>query len=201
MPRIQLSHQAIASSLFIRSKMCKNKENKKWKLTIFEMTLFAMFGSLMFISKIMMEFLPNFHLLGVFTILLTVVYRKKALVPIYIYVFLNGVYSGFNMWWVPYLYIWTILWAATMLLPKNMSKKSQIIAYPLLCALHGILFGVLYAPAQAVMFHFTLEQTVAWIVAGLPFDLVHSVGNLALGFLIYPLSELLKKLNRKVAKL
>lgn len=181
--------------------MLKNKENKKLKLTIFEMTLFAMFGSMMFISKIVMEFLPNVHLLGMFTILLTVVYRKKALVPIYIYVLLNGVYSGFNMWWVPYLYIWTVLWAVTMLLPKNMGKKTQMIVYPLLCALHGLCFGTLYAPAQALMFSLSFEQTVAWIVAGLPFDVVHAVGNLVAGLLIYPLSQLLKKLNKRIAKI
>ena len=178
--------------------MCdKTKRGKKLKLSLFEMTLFAMFGSMMFISKIVMEFLPNFHLLGMFTILLTVVYRKKALVPIYIYVLLNGVFSGFNMWWVPYLYIWTVLWAVTMLLPKNMSKKAQMTVYPLLCGLHGLCFGTLYSPAQAVMFSLSFEQTIAWIIAGLPFDMVHAVGNLIAGLLIYPLSNLLKKLNKK----
>lgn len=180
--------------------MCnKYKHGKKLRLTIFEMTLFAMFSAMMFISKIIMEFLPNFHLLGMFVILLTVVYRKKALVPIYIYVFLNGVYSGFNMWWVPYLYIWTVLWAVVMLLPKNMSKTAQMIVYPLICALHGLCFGLLYAPAQAVMFSLSFEQTVAWVVAGLPFDAVHAVGNLIAGLLIYPLSLVLKKLNKKFA--
>lgn len=176
---------------------CKDKRYKKFRLSLFEMTLFAMFSAMMFISKIVMEFLPNFHLLGMFTILLTVVYRKKALVPIYIYVFLNGVYSGFNMWWVPYLYIWTVLWAVVMLLPKNMSKKAQIVVYPIICALHGLCFGLLYAPAQAVMFSLNFEQTVAWVVAGLPFDAVHAVGNFLAGLLIYPLSLVLKKLNRK----
>lgn len=174
---------------------------KELGLSIFEMTLFAMFGAMMFISKIIMEFLPNVHLLGMFTILLTVVYRKKALVPIYIYVLLSGIYAGFNMWWVPYTYIWTVLWAVAMLLPKNMSKTAQMIVYPLLCALHGLCFGLLYAPAQAVMFSFSFEQTVAWVVAGLPWDCVHAVGNLVAGLLIYPLSVLLKKLNTKVAKI
>lgn len=140
------------------------------------------------------------HMLGMFTMLLTVVYRKKALVPIYLYVLLNGVVSGFSMWWVPYLYIWTVLWAVTMLLPRNMSKTAQMIVYPIVCALHGLLFGVLYAPAQAVMFSLSFEQTVAWVVAGLPFDAVHAVSNLVTGLLIYPLSLLLKKLNKKAEK-
>ena len=65
----------------------------------------------MFCSKVIMEALPNIHLLGMLTMVYTLTFRWKALIPIYIYVFLNGLYAGFNVWWVPYLYIWTVLWA------------------------------------------------------------------------------------------
>ena len=179
--------------------LCKKRQTGA-KLSIYEMTLFAMFAAMMLCSKLLMEFLPNMHLLSMFTILLTVVYRKKALVPIYLYVLLNGIVAGFAMWWIPYLYVWTVLWAVTMLLPKNMSKTTQVIVYPILCALHGLCFGVLYAPAQALMFSFSFEQTLAWVVAGLPFDITHAVSNLVAGLLIYPLSLLLKKLNNTIAK-
>lgn len=179
--------------------LCKKRQTGA-KLSIFEMTLFAMFAAMMLCSKLLMEFLPNMHLLSMFTILLTVVYRKKALVPIYLYVLLNGIVAGFAMWWIPYLYVWTVLWAVAMLLPKNMSKTAQVIVYPILCALHGLCFGVLYAPAQALMFSFSFEQTLAWVVAGLPFDITHAVSNLVAGLLIYPLSLLLKKLNNTIAK-
>lgn len=181
--------------------MHKTKGNSKLRLSVFEMTLYAMFGTMMFISKILMEFLPNIHLLGMFTMLLTVVYRRKALIPIYLNVLLNGIYTGFNMWWIPYTYVWTVLWAVTILLPKNMSKTTQMIVYPIVCCLHGLCFGVLYAPAQAVMFSFSFEQTVAWIVAGFPFDIVHAFGNLVTGMLIYPLSKLLRKLNNKASRI
>lgn len=150
----------------------------------------------MFCSKIMMEFLPNIHLLGMFTITYTVVYRKKALIPIYVNVLLTGIYAGFNMWWIPYLYIWTILWGVTMILPRNMSKRTKIIVYPIVCCLHGLLYGTLYAPAQALMMGMNFKATVAWIMAGLPWDAVHGAGNLVVGTLIYPLSELLRKLTR-----
>ena len=155
-----------------------------------------MLASIMFISKILMEFLPNIHLIGVLTMVYTIVFRKRALIPIYVYVLMNGVYAGFSMWWIPYLYIWTILWGATMLLPQNMTPKVATIVYPLVCALHGIAYGALYAPAQAVMFGLDFNQTIAWIVAGLPFDLLHSIGNVALGTIILPLSLLLTRLTK-----
>ncbi len=163
------------------------------KLTVKETVIFGMLGSLMFASKKLMEFLPNIHLIGVLIIAITVVYGTKALYPIYTYVFLDGLISGFSMWWIPYLYVWTVLWAITMLLPKNLCGKSKAFIYMAVCALHGFLFGVLYAPVQAVIFGYNLKATVAWIIAGLPFDLVHGISNFFCGLLICPIISVLKK--------
>lgn len=167
------------------------------KLTIREMTIFGMLGALMYVSKIIMELAPNIHLLGVFTMAFTIVYRKKALYPIYTYVFLNGILSGFATWWIPYLYLWTILWGVTMLLPKKMPKKIKPIVYMIVNACHGCLFGVLYAPAQALLFGLSLEGMIAWIVAGLPWDILHGVSNFFCGTLIVPIVYILRKLEYK----
>lgn len=173
------------------------KQNRT-HLSIKEICLFAILGALMFISKIVMEALPNIHLLGMLTITYTIVFRKKALIPIYVYVLLNGLFAGFTAWWIPYLYIWTILWGVTMLLPKNMPKAVSCIVFPLLCALHGLFFGALYAPIQALMYGFTFEQTLTWIAAGLTFDIIHMIGNFAVGLLIFPISVTLKKLAKDI---
>ncbi len=162
-----------------------------------QIAVFAMLGAIMFISKIVMEFLPNIHLLGALTMTYTLVYGWKALVPIYVSVFLNGLYAGFGIWWVPYLYVWTILWGITMLLPKKMPTKILILVCIVVCSLHGLAFGALYAPFQALAFGFSWNQTIAWIVAGLPFDITHAVGNFFAGFLIYPLSKALNKIEQR----
>lgn len=162
------------------------------KLTTKEIAVFAMLGSLMYASKMLMEVAPNIHLLGTFTIAFTVVYRKKALFPIYVYVLLNGMFCGFAAWWVPYLYIWTVLWGAVMLLPKNMPKKVQPFVYMAVCALHGFLFGTLYAPAQALLFGLSFQGTIAWIAAGLPWDMLHGISNFFCGILVMPIVSALK---------
>lgn len=181
------------------NKKISKKPKSKLKLTLFEMTLFSMFGALIFGSKVMMEFLPNIHLVGMFTVLLTIVYRMKALIPLYIFVMLNGLIAGFSLWWVPYLYIWTILWGITMLVPKKLPTSVAVVLYPLLCSFHGFIYGALYAPFQALIYGFTWEQTMAWIVAGFTFDLVHGIANFVVGLLIYPLSKVLRKLTDSVA--
>lgn len=168
------------------------------KLTTREITVFAMLGSVMYVSKMLMEIAPNIHLLGVFTIAFTAVYRKKALYPIYIYVILNGIFSGFSSWWIPYLYIWTILWGAVMLLPQNMPKKLKPIVYMSVCAAHGFLFGILYAPVQAVLFGLNFQGMAVWIAAGLPFDLIHGVSNFFCGILIVPVISALNLAEKNI---
>ena len=166
------------------------------KLTTREITLFSLLGSLMYASKVIMEALPNIHLLGMLTMAYTLVYRKKALYPIYLYVFLNGLFSGFNTWWVPYLYIWTILWGITMLLPRRMPDNIKGILYPAICGIHGFAFGTLYAPAQAIMFNLDFRGMIAWISAGLPFDAIHGIGNIFAGILVLPIARLLTRLSK-----
>ena len=161
------------------------------------MCIFAMLGTLMFCSKLIMEALPNIHLLGMLTMVYTVAFRGKALIPIYIFVFLTGIYGGFAPWWVPYLYVWTVLWGITMLVPRDMSKGVACVIYPAVCCLHGFAFGTIYAPAQALMYGFDFEQTVAWIVSGFPFDIIHGISNLFTGMLVIPFSELLRRLMKQ----
>ncbi len=168
------------------------------KLSAKELTVFSFLGALMYASKVVMEALPNVHLLGVFVVAYTVVYRKKALYPIYVYIFINGLMTGFATWWLPYLYIWTVLWGVVMLLPKNMPEKIRGIVYMVVCSLHGFAFGTLYAPAQALLFGLDFERMIAWIIAGLPYDFIHGVSNFFCGLLIVPIINLLTKLEKRI---
>ena len=84
-----------------------------------------------------------------------------------------------------------------MLLPRRMPKKVKCVVYPIVCGIHGFAFGALYAPAQAFVFGMNFEQMLAWIIAGIPFDIVHGVGNLFAGMLVVPLSQLIERLVKK----
>jgi len=184
----------------MKTKNTNSSTQKNKKLTVYELTEFALLGAIMFCSKKLMESIPNIHLVGMLTMTFTLAFRKKALFPLYIYVLLDGLFGGFNMWWYPYLYIWTILWGVTMLLPKHMKKKTAVFIYSITCGLHGLAFGTLYSPVQALMMGMDFNAMVAWIVAGLPYDLIHGAGNVVLGIFILPLSEFLRKLNRRIMR-
>jgi len=171
------------------------------KLTPRETAVFGMLGGVMYASKLVMEVLPNVHLIGVFVIALTVVYRSKALYPIYVFVFLFGLYYGFALWWLPYLYVWAVLWGVVMLLPEELPQKLRPILYMTLCGLHGLLYGVLYAPTQALLYGLNLKSTLAWIAAGLPFDVIHGISNFFCGALIVPLISILRFGEKNMGKL
>ncbi len=171
--------------------------NKRRGLTVREIAVFAMLGALMFASKKIMEVLPNIHLVGVLAMTYTAAFRRKALYPLYIYILLDGLLAGFSTWWLPYLYIWLPLWGAVMLLPKDLPDSRIALLYALIGALHGLSFGLLYAPVQAIIMRYDLPMTLTWISGGLPFDLIHAASNFALGWLVLPLSKLLGRLMKR----
>ncbi len=167
------------------------------KLKLKDIVVLALLSALMCVGDLAFEWLPNVHPVGVIIVVTTVVYRSYALLPIYVYVFVQGIIGGFGPWWIAYLYVWAVLWGAVMLIPKFLSEKIKYVLYIAFCAAHGILFGVLYAPAQAIMFGLDFKGTLAWIAAGFYFDLIHGIGNLNLGVvLIYPMIKILRSTDK-----
>lgn len=165
------------------------------KLKLKELAVFAVLGAFMFISKLVMDALPNIHLLATLTGAYTLVFRKKAIFPIAVFVFLTGLFSGFSMWWVPHLYLWLILWGVFLALPKFEDRVSATITYMVVCGLHGLLYGTMYAPWQMLWMGLDFDATLAWIAAGLPFDITHAVSNFFCGLLIIPLSRALNRVK------
>ena len=166
-----------------------------------EISIFAMFGALMFASKYVMEVLPNIHLLALFIGTLTVVYRRRALIPLYVYVFLDGLVHGFSLWWVAYLYIFLPLFFGFLLIPRRAPRWLKAILYPTVAGLHGLFFGILYLPAQILFFGLdTWEKIVAWVAAGALFDITHALSNAIFATLILPFSALLLRLEKQSQK-
>ena len=169
------------------------------KLKIREIAVFAMLGAVMCVSKVVMEGLPNIHLLGTFVIAFTLTYRQKALYPIYIYVVVNGLWEGFTPFgWLPETYIWLILWGVIMLLPKNMPKRVAPVVYMVVSALHGLLFDVFYIPAYVLFADIPWDRIWLTLLAGIPFNISHTIGNFVLGTLIIPITTVLRKLDKSI---
>ncbi len=166
------------------------------RLRVREIATFAMLGAIMFMSKKLLEWAPNIHPLTMLTMVYTLAYRKKGLIPVLVYLALETFITGGITWIVPYYYIFSLCWLCTLLLPTRLPRFAAQICYTLLCTLFGLLFGVLYAPWQALLYGLSFEKMLAWIAAGFSFDVTHAIGNFAASFLIFPLLHLLQKINR-----
>ena len=162
-------------------------------LTLREVALFGILGALTFGAKVAMSFLPNIEPVSLLVMLYAVVFGRKGLYPIYLYVVMEILFYGIQLWNINYLYIWAVLF-----LGARMIKNSENpLAWALLAGVFGLFFGALCAPVY--LFSGGLSFAVSWWVSGIPFDAIHCVGNFAMALVLFlPLKKLLTKLYRKM---
>ena len=79
------------------------------KITVRDMTLFAVLGAMTFGAKYVMAGLPNIEPVSLMVMLFGAVFGRKALYPIYIYVAMELLFYGLGTWNIMYLYIWPLL--------------------------------------------------------------------------------------------
>ncbi len=68
------------------------------KLSVREMALFGMLGSLTFAAKYAMSLLPNIEPVSLMVMLCAVVFGWKAAYPIAIYVLMEVLFYGLGLW-------------------------------------------------------------------------------------------------------
>ena len=165
------------------------------KLTIRQIALFGVLGALTFGAKVAMSGLPNIEPVSLMVMLFAVVFGWKGLYPIYLYVTMEILLYGINLWNINYLYVWLVL----MLLALAMRRLQNPLWWAGLSGLFGLVFGLLCSPVYMVAMN-SVSYGIRWWQAGLPFDITHAVGNFAIALLLFaPLRKLLTTLYRKMA--
>lgn len=161
---------------------------------LFSLVRYALLAALLVAAKEVLAVLPNIEVVTLLIVVYTVVYRRRALVPIYLFVAIEAVMYPMFSTVVMYLYVWAILWGLVMLLPRRVLPAP---VYMLIGGLYGLGFGALCAPAQALMFSLDFEGMLAWIVAGLPFDITHAISGFVSCLLVPPLARLFLRLESR----
>ena len=161
------------------------------RLSTKELALFGMLGSITFVAKTVMMGLPNIEPVSLMVMLFAVSFGRKAVYPIYTYVFLEFALHGIHLWSVNYLYIWLILAAAAWCL-REMSSPLE---WAMLSGIFGLLFGALCAPVY--LFAGGPALVLSWWISGIPYDLLHCAGNFAIALALFvPLRRLLERMTR-----
>ena len=147
-------------------------------------------SAMMVLSQVAFSFLPNIELVSLFVILFTLNFRRKTLYAIYIFALLEGLIYGFGLWWIMYLYVWTILY----LIVRVFRHMTEPIAWAILSGIFGLSFGALCSIPY--FFISGLGGGIAYFVSGIFFDIVHCIGNFAAAlFLLKPLDTVITKLR------
>ena len=84
----------------------------------YRLVIMAALSAILLIGQLGMAFLPNIEVVSTLIILYTLSYKKLVFPILYTFVLLEGVVFGFGIWWVSYLYIWSILALIVLALRK-----------------------------------------------------------------------------------
>lgn len=167
-----------------------DKAKKRRRLTTKEMVTLSLLSALLFIGQIGMSFMMNIEIVSLLVYIYTQIYRKKVFFIIYVFVFLEGCVYGFGIWWLSYLYLWSILALVVLLMKK---RETPLLLTAAVLAAYGLVFGALCAIPY--LFSGGWAAGFSYWIAGIPMDLIHCGGNAVIALIFYrPIHKLIERL-------
>lgn len=159
------------------------------------MVLFGILGALTFAAKYVMSFLPNIEPVSLMVMLFAVIFGKKWVYPVYLYVAMEILFYGINLWNINYLYVWAVLAAGALCL----RQMRHPLGWAVLSGVFGLAFGALCGIVDVFLGGFSYAVT-KWI-SGIPFDIAHCAGNFVISLIMFaPLRNLLEKLYSRMGR-
>ena len=159
-------------------------------LSLRELIELALMGAFMFGTQVAMATFPNVNVVSVLIILTVIIYGVKAFYAVAVFVLLEGLFYGFGLWFINYLYVWDVLLLAALIFRKNESR----LIWAAIAGLFGLSFGLLCAFPYFFIGGFPMA--LSYWVSGIPFDLAHCASNFVLTLLLIgPLRKLVQKLH------
>ncbi len=157
-----------------------------------QVVLCALLAAIMTALQAAMSPLPNIEPVSLLVLVYALVFGRDVFYVIYTFALLQGLLYGFNLWWVTYLYIWS-LWALAVLFIGRRGKEHGPLLWAVASGTFGLSFGALDALPYLV--GGPMAAFSRW-AAGIPFDLLHCAGNFVLALVLErPLCQLLTKLR------
>lgn len=159
-------------------------------MKIRDIAVSAFLTAVLYLQQVALSPLPNIHLCALLIILYTLYFPKLVFPVTAAFILLEGITYGFGIWWISYLYTWPLLIAFVLLFRKNRSKWFWASA--------GGGFGLIYGALCAIPYIFAggITTAVAYWVSGIPFDILHCIGNFAAIVLLWkPLERVFGKLG------
>ncbi|MEF9839391.1 MAG: hypothetical protein RR446_02340 [Lachnospiraceae bacterium] len=153
------------------------------------LVVLALMTTILLIAQVGLAVIPNVELVSLLIIIYTQLYRKQVFYIIYAFALLEGLLYGFGLWWIMYLYVWTILAGIILWCGNQLSTAMCAV----LSGIFGLFFGLLCSIPYAVVGGW--QSALGYWIAGIPFDIIHCVGNVIVAAVLYkPIKMILGKL-------
>ena len=116
-----------------------------------KITRIALLSAILYIAKVVLEFLPNVELISFLTIIYTLVFGAETLLIVTVFNLFELIQWGFGVWWISYLYVWPLLVLVTMFMKKlsvgTGSGKEEFILWAIVSGGFGLFFGLFFSLA------------------------------------------------------
>lgn len=179
------------SKLYIqRRNSLEIMKKNRLKLTAKDIAFIAMMVAMIEACKIALLAMPNIELISFWIILFTLYFGKLILFVIPVFILVEGLMFGFGLWWIMYLYAWPLL----ALLVWIFRKMDSVWTWASLSGIFGLSFGLLCAIPYVISGG--IYAGFAWWVQGIPWDIVHGIGNFIIMLVLYhPVKMVMNRIN------
>lgn len=166
------------------------KKQSKW--TALDIAGMGIMLAILEVCKHALDFLPNIELVSFLFIIFTLYFGWQIVLLSWAFSLVECIYFGFGPWTITYFYVWPILIILVMVL-KRFGEERPLF-YAILSGAFGLSFGFLCSLYTLVVGGIGMQLT--WWISGIPYDLVHCVGNFVICLvLFYPINRAMKQLK------
>lgn len=158
------------------------------------LVLYAFCAAILVVAKEVLAFLPNIELVSFSLILFALHFPLHGSISIsVIFSFLQMLLYGVGMWTPMYFIVWSGLVIVVWLCRKYLCTEQR-------CAIFSGLFGLSFGFFFSIPF-FLLSLQTGWIsyLKGIPFDVVHMLGNYIIMLALYErMNGVVERMIKKV---
>ena len=179
----------------------EQKSKNKRILSAKDIALAGLMVAVIEVCKMALAFLPNIETTTFWLILFTLFFGWKIVFVVPVFILIEMSMYGMQLWVIMYMYIWPLL----VLVTWFFRRKDSVWFWSIFSSLFGLMFGMLCAIPYVVIG--TAGGTIlnglyagfTWWVAGIPWDIVHGVGNFVIMLVLYkPIRSAMKKIKTAI---
>ncbi len=165
----------------------KVTKRAKRHITAYDVAMIGMMTALMVASKEALSFLANIELVSFWVIMFTVYFGWRIWFVILAFILIECSIYSLGIWNLMYFLVWPVLAAVAWIFRKvdsawlwSIISGAFGLSYGFLCT---IVYGVLAILNSGVQVGLT--SAFAWWAAGIPYDIVHCIGNFTIMLVLY----------------